>query len=78
LPAARLGNYDPTLMRSAQRSRRYVASPLLAGARPLFRYSYSRDAYVLRLVGRRLGPVIRRNRRSQGSVFADPDRRAFG
>jgi hypothetical protein len=55
-----------------------VASPLLAGSRPLFRYSYSRDAYVLRLVGRRLGPVIRRNRRGQGSGFAGPDRRAFG
>ena len=26
--------------------------------RLFFRYSYSRDAYVLRLVGRRRGPVV--------------------
>ena len=27
--------------------------------RPLFRYSYTRDAYVLRGVGRKHGPVLR-------------------
>jgi hypothetical protein len=27
--------------------------------RPFTRYSYSRDAYILRLVGTRLGPVFR-------------------
>jgi hypothetical protein len=26
--------------------------------KPLFRHSYSRDAYVLRVVGNRLGPVL--------------------
>jgi hypothetical protein len=31
--------------------------------RPLFRYSAVRDAYVLRVVGRRFGPVLRVNRR---------------
>ena len=31
--------------------------------RPLFRYSYSRDAFVLRLIGRSLGPVLRPDRR---------------
>jgi hypothetical protein len=35
---------------------------------PALRYSYTRDAYVLRGVGRSLGPVLRverRNRRSR-------------
>jgi hypothetical protein len=26
--------------------------------KPLFRHSYSRDAYVLRVVGNRIGPVL--------------------
>jgi hypothetical protein len=30
---------------------------------PLFRYSYSRDAYVLRGLGRSVGPVLREDRR---------------
>jgi hypothetical protein len=30
---------------------------------PVLRYSYSRDAYVLRAVGRSLGPVLRPDRR---------------
>jgi hypothetical protein len=33
--------------------------------RPLFRYSYSRDAFVLRGVGRSFGPVLRLNRRER-------------
>ena len=41
------------------RRRRRIASPWLWwAARPLFRYSYTRDAYVLRLVGRWRGPVV--------------------
>ena len=32
--------------------------------KPFFRYSRVRDAYVLRLVGRRHGPVLRLIRRS--------------
>jgi hypothetical protein len=31
--------------------------------RPLLRYSVSRDAFVLRLVGRSTGPVLRQDRR---------------
>jgi hypothetical protein len=31
---------------------------------PLLRYSYSCDAYILRGVGRRVGPVLRPERRS--------------
>lgn len=35
--------------------------------RPLFRYSYSRDAFVLRLIGRSFGPVLRPDRRLRGT-----------
>jgi hypothetical protein len=31
--------------------------------RPVLRFSYGRDAYVLRFVGDQYGPVLRRNRR---------------
>jgi hypothetical protein len=47
------------------RTRRYVARYWLALLRPLFRYSHSRDAYVLRGVGRSFGPVLRPERRVQ-------------
>jgi hypothetical protein len=33
--------------------------------RPLFRYSEPRDAFVLRLVGDRFGPVLRSSRRRE-------------
>jgi hypothetical protein len=45
------------------RTRRYVGRHWLALLRPLFRYSYSRDAFVLRIVGRSVGPVLRAERR---------------
>ena len=45
------------------RPRRYVAQQWLALMRPVMRYSYSRDAFVLRGVGRALGPVLRPDRR---------------
>ena len=32
--------------------------------RPLFGYNYQRDAYVLRGIGRRVGPVLLEERRS--------------
>jgi len=35
--------------------------------RPLLRYSGSRNAYVLRGIGRRTGPVLRVDRRLAGS-----------
>ena len=35
--------------------------------RPLLRYSGSRNAYVLRGIGRRTGPVLRVDRRLPGS-----------
>ena len=46
--------------REQPRKRRHVSR---RGARVLtmlgFRYSYGRDAYVLRIVGHRLGPVLK-------------------
>jgi hypothetical protein len=51
-------------LRTVQRPRRYVAVRWLALLAPFFRYSYGRDAYVLRLVGDRVGPVLRRERRA--------------
>lgn len=51
-------------MRSARRPRRYIAKHWLLLLRPLFAYNVIRDAYVLRGVGRRLGPVLRIERRA--------------
>lgn len=46
---------------------------------PLFGYNHSRDAYVLRMGGRRFGPVLRpdrRVRREQPTNGADRRRHA--
>jgi hypothetical protein len=45
--------------RISQRPRRRVSTTTLKLATPLFRYSASREAYVLRGVGGRFGPVLR-------------------
>jgi hypothetical protein len=42
---------------------------------PVFRYSYSRDAYVLRLIGGRVGPVLRAERRVRRQRAIEDDRR---
>ena len=47
------------------RPRRYIRSGALTLLRPLFRHSATRDAYVLRVIGNRWGPVLREDRRSQ-------------
>jgi hypothetical protein len=46
-----------------KRPRRYIARHWLLLLRPALRYSRSRDAYVLRVVGGRVGPVLRAERR---------------
>jgi hypothetical protein len=46
-------------MARTPRKRRYVSPALLPLVRVLFRHSGSRDAYVLRVVGDRLGPVLK-------------------
>jgi hypothetical protein len=61
-------------MRTAKRPRRYVARHWLLLARALFRYSAVRDAYVLRGIGRRVGPVLREDRR-RGQSFEGVERR---
>jgi hypothetical protein len=43
----------------APRPRRAISPTTLALLRPLLRYSGTRQAYVLRVVGRRVGPVLR-------------------
>jgi hypothetical protein len=45
-------------VRTHRRPRHRVPSLGIAALRPLFRYSVTRDAYVLRVVGRRRGPVL--------------------
>jgi hypothetical protein len=62
-------------MRTAHRPRRYLSSPTLVVSRPFFRYSVTRDAYVLRFVGNKRGPVLRRDRRRTNREFVGPDRR---
>jgi hypothetical protein len=44
---------------------RYVRGGLLTLMRPLLSYSHRHDAYVLRLVGHRWGPVLRADRRRE-------------
>jgi hypothetical protein len=53
-------------MRDTPRPRRVVGPFTFALLRPVLRYSYSRDAYVLRVVGNALGPVLRRRTSTPG------------
>jgi len=55
------------------RKRHAVGGATLTALRPLFRYSYSRDAYILRVVGARSGPVLKPKPASNRFVRA-PDR----
>jgi len=50
-------------MRTVQRPRRYVSRRYLMLMRPFLRYSPSRRAYVLRVIGGQVGPVLRIERR---------------
>jgi hypothetical protein len=52
-----------------------VASRWLALAGPGLRYSSTRDAYVLRGVGSRFGPVLREDRRTTELPRAQGERR---
>ena len=62
-------------MRHQARPRHYLPPAVLAVLRSLFRYSEGRDAYVLRLVGHRAGPVLKIDRRRRQRAIAGPDRR---
>ena len=45
----------------------------LAALAPLFRYSYSRDAYILRGIGTKRGPVLQ-ERRTEARVAVASER----
>lgn len=62
-------------MRTEVRPRRYLARHWLLVLRPVFRYSATRDAFVLRLLGNSTGPVLRVDRRSGHRSFEGVDRR---
>jgi hypothetical protein len=52
-------------MRAYERPRKYLPRHWLLLLKPLFRYSSSRRAYVLRLIGDKTGPVLRPERRAK-------------
>jgi hypothetical protein len=52
-------------MRTVRRDRTYIAQHWLVLFKPVLRYSSARNAYVLRLVGRKFGPVVRPERRTK-------------
>jgi hypothetical protein len=58
-------------VRTTPRTRRYVAPRLLRALRPVFVYNHNRDAYILRAVGKRIGPVLRssEDRRERSGRF---------
>ena len=73
----RLPNADRRglFVREVPRERRYMSRASLTVLSPLFRHSLTRDAYVLRGVGNRLGPVLREERRRHKLPIDGPDRR---
>lgn len=62
-------------VRETPRRRRYVSRASLTVLAPLFRHSLTRDAYVLRGVGNRIGPVLLEERRRHKLPIEGPDRR---
>jgi hypothetical protein len=63
-------------MRTQQRPRRYLASPVLMALKPVLRYSATRDAFVLRGIGGKAGPVLRADRRgARRTEYAGVERR---
>jgi hypothetical protein len=61
-------------MRTVKRPRRYIASRWITISRPVLRYSQPRDAYVLRVVGRKWGPVLRPDRRRDDRLHGPAER----
>jgi hypothetical protein len=55
-------------LRTVRRPRRYVGRHWLTLLAPAFSYNHSRDAYVMRGIGRHLGPVLRADRRASGEA----------
>lgn len=69
-----------TVMRTVPRTRHYVSPGALTLCRPLLSFDYAREAYVLRGIGARIGPVLREDRRRSAKPFGytGPERRGFG
>jgi hypothetical protein len=63
-------------MRTVRRPRQYLARHWFFLLRPFLRYSHTRDAFVLRLVGNETGPVLRVDRRAHAQApFEGVERR---
>ena len=62
-------------MRTRRRPRRYISRTTLLLCRPGLAYSGRRDAYVLRVVGDHMGPVLREDRRRSRMIRSGPERR---
>ncbi|HEX3510205.1 MAG TPA: hypothetical protein VHT27_03810 [Solirubrobacteraceae bacterium] len=62
-------------MRTTHRPRRYLAQYWIFLLRPFLRYSPSRRAYVLRIIGSLHGPVLRVDRRTATFGFDGAERR---
>jgi len=58
-----------------RRPRHYLARHWLQLLGPAFRYSITRDAYVLRLIGNSRGPVLRLDRRRRRVPYDGIERR---
>jgi hypothetical protein len=63
-------------VRYIPRQRRYVSPAAITLCKPMLSFDLPRDAYVLRAVGRRFGPVLREDRRGRrGRDYGGPERR---
>jgi len=61
-------------MRTERRTRRYVGRQWILFLRPFLRFSITRNAFILRGVGVRMGPVLRVERR-RAHVYRPIERR---
>jgi hypothetical protein len=64
-------------VRTVPRTRHYVSPGALTLCRPVLAFDYAREAYVLRGIGDRVGPVLREDRRRRRSAngYNGPERR---
>jgi hypothetical protein len=58
-------------MRTTPRPRHHINPVVFALLRPALRFSYTREAYVLRVVGNHRGPVFVRGRPAEHEASAD-------
>lgn len=67
------------VVRTVPRTRHYVSPGALTLCRPILAFDYAREAYVLRGIGDRIGPVLREDRRRGRSAnrYQGPERRGL-